>query len=221
MNLRRTAHKLRCRFLRLLAGLGQTGPELLLLGDSLTAACYPVFLARLLRRAGLNLRLRIIARCGVTSAELASMVEHQRRGKPSPKHGVAGAVILVGGNDLKRTPLSDFDEFNVNIQRITAFVRQRWPNTFVILCTLPIPGSHPALPKDAATLVTDLLNPRIRKVATSIGGAVCELENLFVCAEELRPDGIHPSFPGDRLLAEEVFRAIARCTKNDPEERTS
>ncbi len=221
MNLRRTAHKLRCRLLRLLAGFGQTGPELLLLGDSLTAACYPVFLARLLHQAGMNFRLRIIARCGATSAELADMVEHQQGGKPSPKHGVAGAVILVGGNDLKRTPTSDPDEFNANMQRITALVRQRWPNAFVILCTLPTPGSHPALPKDAATLATDQLNPRIREVATSIGGVVCELENLYIHAEQLRPDGIHPSFPGDRLLAEEVFRAIARCRKNNPEERRS
>jgi lysophospholipase L1-like esterase len=129
-------------------------------------------------------------------------------------HDIALAVLLIGGNDLKTDRTFDSDTFAASLNRISALLLRYDPKPSIVLCTIPVPGPHPALPADSPHTVRMVLNPLIRETAFQRNLPLCELENIFDDCPSLRSDGVHPTAAGDRLLADAIGEIIISNLKS-------
>jgi len=229
----RLVQKTRCRILRLLSGIPNRSSTLYVLGDSLSAGCYPSFLSRQLRQTGLAVGVRVFAKPGATSAELLRFLKTRLRSKTTDDasrqrdQSVLGALLLVGTNNLKHGKDCSRETFRKDITSILTFLRGHAPNAFLTVGTIPLPGRHARLREDSSEIIKGDMNPCIRQTAEELGDQVCELEGIFHNAEHLRSDGVHPTLVGERRLAEhwaECIIPLLSDVMNDltsPESRAS
>lgn len=211
MNIRRLITKRYCGLRRLFLTEGSGTPGLLLMGDSLTLSCYPVFLSRILRQRGYPACIRIVAKNGIPISELLNILEQTH----NTYRNIKLAVLLIGGNDLKTGRVFDADAFFETLNRILTLLLTHDEGSSILLCTVPVPGPHPALPADSPYTIRTVLNPLIRDVAAKRNGLLCELECIFDCDASLRTDGVHPTVKGDRLLAETIGENIISYLKSN------
>lgn len=179
---------------------------LLVAGDSLCTGRAPFLLGRMLRAAGAEVGIVTAAQGGITGVELAGILAGLRtsihRGPPEV------VIALVGGNHARRGQSPAGQAIVEAVGSCLAEISSRWPHSPTVLCTVPIPGRHPALRADAPALIASLINPSIRAAARGHGTLLCDLETVFENAPGARSDGIHPTASGDRLLAERWFQAV-------------
>jgi len=204
MNIRRFITKRYCGLRRLFLSTSRGKTEILLLGDSLTLSCYPVFLSRNLKKHGYPASIRIIAKNGVPIRGLLNLLEQKSRAR----RDVSLAVLLIGTNDLKNEKTFDANAFSETLNRIVSLILEYEEKPWILLCTVPVPGPHPALPADSSHIVRTVLNPLIRNLAGQQNAILCELETFFDDDPSLRTDGVHPTVEGDRLLAETIGDTI-------------
>jgi len=202
----RRLDKLRARLASLRFACGRTNHTIIVAGDSLCTGRAPGMLALRLRNAGTDVGVMAVARGGILIDELAPMLAGC-----TPRHGpgsVVGVIILVGGNHAKEGQEATEETLTASLRRCLDIAATRWPASFVVLCTVPIPSSHPALRPDTRTVMSNVINPTIRTIAVARGTLLCELETVFDGMSGARSDGVHPTTCGDRLLADRWFQAV-------------
>lgn len=205
MSLTRRLDKVRARLPRL-RGRVQGRGAIVVAGDSLCGGRAPVLLGDLAREAGMPVRVVSVWRGGIGVGELPGLLAKASSRMNSTR--VQAVVVLVGGNEAKRGCAPSEDRLLSGLSLCLDGIRSVWPDAFIVLCTVPIPGAHPALRADADTMIGCIVNPAIRAVAAARGAALCDLETLFDGIAAARCDGVHPTSRGDRLLAEAWFAAI-------------
>ena len=209
----RPGHKVYCRAVRLIGRLWSGHPRLLFIGDSLTTGCYPWFLVRRIRKHGLSVGLRIIAKSGVTTRDVHDLLvkQLQRKRGPGSPHAPqqeTGVVVLVGGNDLKCGYDFQRHRFEHVFSALLGSLRSSFPRAVLCVGTYPIPGPHARLRPNSTEIVHLELNPTIRTVAKRLGYHLCELESIFEANNDLRRDGVHPTLLGEHRMADVWFKTI-------------
>ncbi|MBN1425839.1 SGNH/GDSL hydrolase family protein [Candidatus Fermentibacteria bacterium] len=206
MSIARRVDKLLAR----LAAMREPRPSarrwLVVAGDSLCTGRAPSMLRHMLRGVGADVGVVRAARGGTAARHLCALVE--RCGRQELPGSVAAVIILAGGNDARRECAPTKETIAASLYRCLDEIAVQWPEASAILCTVPIPGRHPALRADAPAILASLINPSIRQVAHTRGAVLCDLETVFEGSPGARSDGVHPTASGDRLLAEKWFQAV-------------
>ncbi|MCU0611620.1 MAG: SGNH/GDSL hydrolase family protein [Candidatus Eisenbacteria bacterium] len=191
---------------RLAAGRRCAQQNIVLVGDSLCSPRAAVNLSRLLRTSAPPVGVVACAENGLEITKLSDLITSAAR-RPPPE-SVIGVIVLAGGNDAKRGRVPDPHGLGDALGRAIEDIRKKWPSAFVVLCTIPVPGAHPALRTDAAEITTGILNPALRATARTQRVALCDVEDVFEGLPDVRSDGVHPTASGDALLAERWFQSV-------------
>ena len=177
-------------------------PIVLIIGTSLTAGlgldpaeAYPALVQRKADSAGLHVRIVNAGLSGETSAGALRRVDWLMQGP------VALVMLETGANDALRG--LDVDSSRANLRAIARKVRAARPSALLYLAQMEAPPNlgpeytarfHAMFPEvareESATLMPFLLD-RVAGIPTLNQG-----------------DGIHPNDEGERIVAENVFRAL-------------
>jgi acyl-CoA thioesterase I len=116
-------------------------------------------------------------------------------------------IIKLGTNDSKPQNWIYSEEFEHDYREfIQSF--KRFPGKRKIFICTPIP-----VYKDGfgitATVVSDEIIPMTQKVAKSENATLIDLYTPMLDKAALAPDGIHPDSAGAKIIAEEVYKALA------------
>jgi acyl-CoA thioesterase I len=186
--------------------------RILVLGDSLSQGfgltsnqAYPALLAEKLRAAGLNFEIINASQSGgTTEGGLRRLPGHLKR-------KIDIFILELGINDAFRgVPIS---EIRNNLQAIIDQVRARNPNVHIIIAGMQLPNYSEdeyvfAFGQIYADLAAKNNAALIPYLLEGVGGD--PLLN--------QPDRVHPNAPGQKILAENVWRVlepIARETATD------
>ncbi len=180
-------------------------PALVFLGDSLTAGfglgveqAVPALIQGEVDRAKLDLRVVNAGRSGDTTAGGKSRVDYYLRPEVKP----AALVIWLGANDVMRgLPVAQIE---ANLRAIVKRARGFDGGLKIFLVQMR------AFPNMGADYARDFeaIYPRI---AREEGAELVPFPMAGVAAKpELnQPDGIHPTAEGTRLVADELWKALA------------
>jgi lysophospholipase L1-like esterase len=151
--------------------------------------------------------MEVVAKPGVTTVDLYDCMKRlasdtSQGAAQQFRRSVVGAMILVGGNDLKLGSVFKEELFEGSLRRLMSLVRRNAPDAFVCMGTYPVPGPHPRLRRNSDEITRSKLNPTIRRIAHEFNAGLCELENLFQGRDDLRRDGVHPTIAGDKLMSD-------------------
>ena len=191
---------------------------ILVLGDSLSdgfmlprSQAYPALLAERLRREGMDFEVINASQSGGTSSGGVSRIV------PHLKRKIDILVVQLGINDaFMAVPVT---EIRANLQSIIDKTKQRYPECEIVIAGMQLPVEtqdgyvrefgemyHSLAQRNNAALVPYLL--------LGVGGDPAM--NL--------PDRIHPNAAGQKILAENVWRAlepVARRVSNDTRAATA
>ena len=191
---------------------------ILVLGDSLSdgfmlprGQAYPALLAERLRKEGMDFEVINASQSGGTSSGGVSRIT------PHLKRKIDILVVQLGINDaFMAVPVS---EIRANLQSIIDKTKQRYPDCEIVIAGMQLPVEtqdgyvrqfgemyHSLAQRNNAALVPYLL--------LGVGGDPAM--NL--------PDRIHPNAAGQKILAENVWRAlepVARRVANDTRAATA
>jgi acyl-CoA thioesterase I len=185
---------------------------ILVFGDSLSdgfmlprSQAYPALLAERLRREGMNFEvINASVSGGTTSGGVSRITPHLKR-------QIDILVVQLGINDAFRAvPVS---EIRANLQQIITKTKQRWPD-----CEIVIAGMQ--LPIDTQDGYVRAFGDMYRELADKNNAALVPylLEGVGGDPALNLPDRIHPNAAGQRILADNVWRAlepVARRVAND------
>jgi acyl-CoA thioesterase-1 len=116
-------------------------------------------------------------------------------------------VLELGANDgLRGIPL---DETRSNLQEIIDVVKQKNPDTTIILAGMQIP---PNMGQDYTSEFKEIF-PDLAK-RNNIGLIPFLLEDVAGNPELNQPDGIHPTAEGQKIIANNIWPIIAKVIKN-------
>ena len=185
---------------------------ILVLGDSLSdgfilprSQAYPALLAERLRREGMNFEVTNASQSGGTSSGGVSRIT------PHLKRQIDILVVQLGINDAFRAvPVSDI---RANLQSIIDKTKQRWPDCEIVIAGMQLPietqdGYVRAFGEMYQELAERNKAALVPYLLQGVGGDPAL--NL--------PDRIHPNAAGQKVLAENVWRAlepVARRVAND------
>ena len=185
---------------------------ILVLGDSLSdgfmlprSQAYPALLAERLRREGMNFEVINASASGGTSAGGVSRVT------PHLKRQIDILVVQLGINDAFRAiPVR---EIGANLQAIIDKTKQRWP-----ACEIVVAGMQ--LPVMAQDAYVGAFGQMYQEVAERNNAALVPylLQGVGGNPALNLPDRIHPNAAGQKILAENVWRAlepVARRVANE------
>ena len=185
---------------------------ILVLGDSLSdgfilprSQAYPALLAQRLRREGMNFEVINASQSGGTSSGGVSRIT------PHLKRQIDILVVQLGINDAFRAvPVS---EIRANLQSIIDKTKQRWPD-----CEIVIAGMQ--LPIDTQDGYVRAFGQVYQELADRNNAALVPylLQGVGGDPALNLPDRIHPNAAGQKVLAENVWRAlepVARRVAND------
>ena len=175
---------------------------ILVFGDSLSdgfmlkrSEAYPALLGKKLRAAGLNFSVtNASASGGTTGGGLERLPPHL-------KHRIDILILELGINDAFRAV--PIDQIQNNLQEIIDKVKAKNPSAHVVIAGMQMPGytaddyvsAFGQMFSDLATKNRAALVPYLLQ---GVGGNPSL--NL--------PDGIHPNAAGQKILAENVWRAL-------------
>ena len=185
---------------------------ILVLGDSLSdgfllprSQAYPALLAERLRREGMNFEVMNASQSGGTSSGGVSRVT------PHLKRQIDILVVQLGINDAFRAvPVS---EIRANLQSIIDKTKQRWPD-----CEIVIAGMQ--LPIETQDGYVRAFGQMYQELAERNDAALVPylLQGVGGDPALNLPDRIHPNAAGQKILADNVWRAlepVARRVAND------
>ena len=176
--------------------------SILVFGDSLSegfmlkhSEAYPALLAKKLRAAGLNfLVTNASASGGTTDGGLQRLPPHL-------KHKIDILILELGINDAFRG--APIDQIHNNLQQIIDKVKGKNPNARVVIAGIQLPGY-------AADDYVSAFGQMFSELAAKNGAALVPylLEGVAGNPSLNLPDGIHPNAAGQKVLAENVWRAL-------------
>ncbi|HSH37524.1 MAG TPA: arylesterase [Chthoniobacterales bacterium] len=185
---------------------------ILVLGDSLSdgfmlprSQAYPALLAERLRKEGMNFEVTNASQSGGTTSGGVSRIT------PHLKRQIDILVIQLGINDAFRAvPVS---EMRANLQSIIGKTKQRWPDCEIVIAGMQLPiETQDGYVRAFGEMYQDLADRNnaalVPYLLQGVGGDPAL--NL--------PDRIHPNAAGQKILADNVWRAlepIARRVSND------
>jgi acyl-CoA thioesterase I len=181
---------------------GAPAKAILVFGDSLSegfmlkhSEAYPALLAKKLRAAGLNFSvINASATGGTTDGGLERLPPHL-------KHRIDILILELGINDAFRA--LPIDQIQNNLQQIIDKVKSRNPNARVVIAGMQLPGY-------AADDYVSAFGQMFADLARKNGAALIPylLEGVAGNPSLNLPDGIHPNAAGQKILAENVWRAL-------------
>jgi acyl-CoA thioesterase-1 len=174
----------------------------LFIGTSLTAGlglapedAYPSLVARKIDSAGLKFRVVNAGVSGETSAGLLRRLDWLLRGPADV------IVVETGANDGLRG--FDVDSVRANVRAILDRVRAARPEARVLLVQMEaLPNFGPRYTAEFRTVFPELAR------ATGVTLAPFLLEGVAGEPRLNQADGIHPNEEGERIVAENVWRAL-------------
>lgn len=178
-------------------------PIVLIAGTSLTAGlgldpdhAYPALLQRMVDSAGFPDTIVNAGLSGETSAGLRRRIDWLLTGPADV------VVIETGANDGLRG--FDVDSTRANIQAIVRRVKALRPGAAVLLVQMEAPPNF-------GTAYTSAFHAMFPDVAREEGIALAPflLEGVAGVARLNQSDGIHPNVAGERIVARNVWRALA------------
>jgi acyl-CoA thioesterase-1 len=203
-----------------LAGAGlraadATPGAVMFFGDSLTAGlglddptlAYPGLLAQRIAAEGLPFTVVNAGLSGETTAAGVRRLDWVMR------QPVAVFVLALGGNDgLRGIPVAETEK---NLQAIIDVVRAKSPDTRIILAGMEAP---PNMGPDFTSAFRAIF-PRIAE-ANGVPLIPFLLEGVGGEKDLNQRDGIHPTFEGQRILADNVWAVLAPVLRQLADERT-
>ena len=175
---------------------------ILVFGDSLSdgfmlkrSEAYPALIAKKLRGAGLNfLVTNASATGGTTDGGL-------QRLPPHVKHGIDILILELGINDAFRgVPI---DQIQKNLQEIIDKVKAKNPNARVVIAGMQLPGyTGDDYVSAFGQMFVDLAAKNQAALVPYLLEGVSGNPSLNLA------DGIHPNAAGQKILAENVWRAL-------------
>ena len=194
--------------LALAAPCGQASAKVsrvVFLGDSLTAGyglaeeeAFPAILERRLEQAGHPVEVVNAGVSGDTSAGGLRRVDWVLGQDPDV------LVVALGGNDgLRALPVEQLES---NLRKIVQ--RARGAGARVLLLGVRMPPSHGQRYKSAF----EAIYPRIAE-EMDVSLVTRMLEGVAGEPSLIQPDGIHPTAEGQRVIADNVFPALAKLLK--------
>jgi acyl-CoA thioesterase I len=175
---------------------------ILVLGDSLSQGfglapteAYPMLLAKKLRAAGLNFRVtNASAAGGTTEGGLERLPAHLKR-------KIDIFILELGINDAFRAV--PVDQIQNNLQQIIDKVKAKNPNVRVVIAGMQLPNY-------AADDYVSEFGRMFAYLAAKNGTALVPylLQSVAGDASLNLSDGIHPNAPGQKVLAETVWRVL-------------
>ena len=191
---------------------------ILVLGDSLSdgfmlprSQAYPALLAERLRREGMNFEVINASQSGGTSSGGVTRIA------PHLKRQIDILVVQLGINDAFRAvPVSDI---RANLQSIIDKTKQRYPD-----CEIVIAGMQ--LPIETQDGYVRQFGDMYQHLAQRNNAALVPYLLLGVGGDPALnlPDRIHPNAAGQKILADNVWRAlepVARRVANDTRAATA
>jgi acyl-CoA thioesterase-1 len=175
---------------------------ILVFGDSLSdgfmlkrSEAYPALLAKKLRTAGLSFQvINASASGGTTDGGLERLPAHLKR-------RIDILVLELGINDAFRGVL--VDQIQKNLQQIIDRVKARNPNVRVVIAGMQLPAY-------TADDYVSAFGRMFAYLAAKNGAALVPylLEGVAGDPSLNLADGIHPNAKGQRILAQNVWRAL-------------
>ena len=185
-------------------------PAIVFLGTSLTAgygldpdSAYPALLQRKLDSAGLDFEVVNAGVSGQTSAGTLRQLDWILRSPP------AYLVIETGANDMLRG--QDTDSLRANLQVMIDRVKARAPATQVLLCAMEaMPNLGQRYVREFRAVYTGLAQANGLPLLPFLLDRVAGIDSLN------QGDGIHPNEAGSRLVADNLWRALAPLLRARP-----
>ena len=175
---------------------------ILVFGDSLSdgfmlkrSEAYPALLANKLRAAGLNFQVtNASAAGGTTEGGLERLPPHL-------KHRIDIFVLELGINDAFRG--LSVDQIQNNLQQIIDKVKARNPNVRIVIAGMQLPNY-------TADDYVSGFGKMFANLASKNGAVLVPylLEGVAGDPSLNLADGIHPNAAGQKILAENVWRAL-------------
>lgn len=185
---------------------------ILVLGDSLSdgfmlprGQAYPALLAERLRREGMNFEVTNASQSGGTSSGGVSRIA------PHLKRQIDILVVQLGINDAFRAV--PVNQIRANLQSIIDKTKQRWPDCEIVIAGMQLPiETQDGYVRQFGEMYQELADKNnaalVPYLLQGVGGDPAL--NL--------PDRIHPNAAGQKILADNVWRAlepVARRVSND------
>jgi acyl-CoA thioesterase-1 len=172
-------------------------PVIVTFGDSLTQGVsgksYPAFLQDLLDQGGFSYRVDNQGVSGDTSTDGLARIENVVAAKP------ALVVVEFGGNDgLRGVPV---ETTRANLDQMLARLKSAGISVVLAGITLP-PTYGPDYVKPFTALYPDLAHKYKLRYLPFL------LIDVYDKPGMMRPDGIHPTEEGNRIVARDVFDLI-------------
>ena len=185
---------------------------ILVLGDSLSdgfllprSQAYPALLAERLRREGMEFEVINASQSGGTSSGGVSRIT------PHLKRKIHILVVQLGINDAFRAvPVS---QIRANLQGIINTTKQRWPDCEIVIAGMQLPiETQDGYVREFGQMYQELADKNNAALVPYLLAGVGGDPSLNL------PDRIHPNAAGQKILADNVWRAlepVARRVAND------
>jgi lysophospholipase L1-like esterase len=200
------------------AGCAERGAQKLTIccaGDSLMRPI-PTHLKSLLRARGDEIHIRDWARGGLSSQTYMSF--YRKHVKKQKDYAADFILLQLGTNDVRSLLSGGYNltRFASNmkaiIEEFKSFSPHRQNNVKILLASIP-PLYSSEFPEANQFIETDL-NPAIKKISEL--EEVYFVDNWKVLSSRphlYRPDGVHPSPTGERVLAQNWMIAVRRLIR--------
>ncbi len=177
-------------------------PVVLFFGTSLTAGlgldpeqAFPALIEKKAAADGLPIKVVNAGLSGETTAGAARRIDWVLR-----TH--ADVVVIEGGANDALRGLSP-DAARANLERVIAAVRRKQPSAKIVLIQMEAPPNFgPAYTRSFRTIYADIAKkesiPLLPFLLTDVAG----IPRLN------QPDGMHPNVAGERIVADNVWRAL-------------
>jgi len=177
-------------------------PVVLFFGTSLTAGAgldpeqaFPALIEKKAAAEGLPIKVVNAGLSGETTAGAARRIDWVLR---TP----ADLVVIEGGANDALRGLSP-DAARGNLERVIAAVRQKQPAAKIVLIQMEAPPNlGPAYARSFRTIYADIAKKESIPLLPFLLSGVAGIPRLN------QPDGIHPNAAGERIVADNLWRAL-------------
>ena len=116
-------------------------------------------------------------------------------------------VVGLGTNDTKPFNWNNADAFVADYESIVAAFKKANP-AVKIYVILPVPNFLAGETSIRDHVLKDEVIPKLKRIATDVGGTTIDLRSALDGRRELFPDSIHPNPEGAGLMAAAVKKAV-------------
>lgn len=184
------------------AGKSLRKPVVLFFGTSLTAGmgldpeqAFPALIEQKAEAEGIPIEVINAGLSGETTAGAVRRIDWVLR-RP------ADLVVIEGGANDALRGLSP-DAARANLERVIAAVRQKQPSAKIVLVQMEAPPNlGPAYTRSFRTIYSDIAKKENVSLLPFLLEGVAGIPGLN------QPDGIHPNVAGERIVADNLWRAL-------------